>query len=76
MKLMQFFEESNGQLSNTRLNASLAVWTALFIALWGTLHGTQVPFEFVVTLLGYGGLVKVAQKFGEEKKNGNGTPAQ
>ncbi len=67
MKLLEFFEESNGTLSSMRLMSFMCVATGLFIAINGTLHGQVIPTDTLITLLtvGFGG--KIAQKGLEEK---------
>ena len=67
MKILEFFSESNGQLSNTRLNASLCVYVALVIILVSTFKATPVPLEIVITLLTAGFGSKLIQKGLEEK---------
>ena len=37
MKLLEFFEESNGTLSNVRLMSTLCVFTALFMVVNATI---------------------------------------
>lgn len=71
MRLLQFFEESNGQLSNTRLNSSLAVYIALAQVIVYMAGGPPVDYAIFTTLLGVGFGVKLIQKPMEGKKNGN-----
>ena len=74
MRALQFFEE-NGQLSNTRLNCSLAVWTALFMAVYGTfVKEAAANPTLIFGLLAYGFGTKVLSKFAEVR-NGNNKPA-
>lgn len=67
MKLFEFFEESNGTLSNVRLTSTLCIITGLYLTIWATIYGRPVDVSTLVVLLsaGFGG--KVIQKSVEEK---------
>ena len=70
MKLLQFFEEANGDLSSARLFAFLISLTFIWDYAAHIVRG--VEYDPSVTLVGMVvGVIgaKVAQKFGEEKPN-------
>ena len=69
--LDQFFAEASGQLSNVRLNATLCVCVALFLAIDAQSRGVAIDSATIVILLGAGFGSKVFQKT-LENKNANG----
>jgi hypothetical protein len=66
-RLWEFFQEANGQLSNMRLNSSLAVWTGLFQVYAKVFWGTPIDYQVMYLLLGAGFGFKLFQKFAEGK---------
>ena len=66
-KLLEFFEESNGTLSNTRLTTTATIGTALWLVVYSTMHGSVVDLGLLTVLFGYSGVTKVASKMAEEK---------
>jgi len=69
-KLLQFFSESNGQLSNTRLNTTVAAWVAFSMPVMSMIDTAfKVDWPIFVTLLTYSGGTKIFQK-ALEGKNG------
>jgi len=75
MKFLEFFQESNGVLSNTRLNSTLCVWTALVLVVIAGVKGVEVGIDLVIILLTYGFGSKLIQKPLEKQKiNGDSNP--
>jgi len=68
-KLLEFFAEENGMLSNMRLMSFAKCMTALFNVVYCTLHGTVCDIWLVLSLLGVAFTGKIIQKGIEE--NGN-----
>jgi len=68
MKILQFIQEDNGQLSSTRL--LFVVWGFTLLGIWAYLSvakGAIQPIDVtVVGAFSSLGLVKVAQKYGEK----------
>lgn len=64
MKLLEFFAEDNGQLSNMRLNATLLVMSGCFVVVYATvsgkLDGNIIAAATLLVTLGIGG--KAVQK--------------
>ena len=68
-RLLEFFSESNGQLSNLRLNTSLVTVTICFCFVWLTVvlkFNLEVSFVFLLAIAMTG---KVAQKYAENKSD-------
>lgn len=69
MKLLEFFSESNGQLSNIRLNATALIFTGCFLAVYtciqNRLDANVISMATLLVTLGLGG--KLIQKPTEEK---------
>ena len=76
MKLLEFFSEENGRLSNGRLNSTLALWAGIGLSVWSAiqnvLYNHTVPFEILILLFTYGAGQKLIQKPFETRVNGNG----
>lgn len=64
MKLLEFFAEDNGQLSNMRLNATMLVLSGCFVVVYtavqGKLDGNIIAAATLLVTLGIGG--KAVQK--------------
>lgn len=64
MKLLEFFAEQNGQLSNMRLNASALVFSSCFVVIYAvmqkTLDANVIAAATLLVTLGIGG--KAVQK--------------
>lgn len=73
MKIMEFFEESNGSLSSVRLMAFCCVMVGLFLVVIQTMHDKVVDASTLTILLGAGFGGKILSKPFEEK--GIGTQA-
>jgi len=71
-KLMEFFEEGNGQLSNTRLNSTIMIWCGCLILVGGSFKysGSQLDANTISAAIGlitYGTGSKLIQKSQEIK---------
>jgi len=65
MKLLEFFEEEDGMLSNMRLNATALVFTGIFILLWSVIKSGTVDLGIIgaaTTIIGMGIGGKLIQK--------------
>lgn len=80
-RVAEIFSEANGQLSNTRVNTTLAalsgIGLSIFVVLQSVIWQRPISSEAIWTigtLLGYSGLTKTISKAFEEKpgEKGNG----
>ena len=67
MKILEFFSDGDGKLSNVRLNTSLCVYVALLMVLYNTHAGKTIDYTILLLLLGFGFGAKLSDKYFELK---------
>ncbi len=80
-RLIEYLSEGDGQLSNTRVNTTIAalsgIGLSIFVVLQSVIWQRPISSESIWTigtLLGYSGLTKTISKAFEEKPTEKGPP--